>query len=127
MPEANDYLAKAEESLASAEGDFSAGRYNSCTRSCYYAMFQAAIAALIHEGIRPARGRWEHRYVHAQFSGQLVYRRRLYPPDLRRTLLDLYDLRVKADYQAGPVARGQARRALDMAVRMVSLVKESIK
>jgi uncharacterized protein (UPF0332 family) len=44
------YLAKATESLLTAESEFANGRYNSCANRCYYACFQAAIAALIREG-----------------------------------------------------------------------------
>ena len=47
------YLAKATESLQTAESEFANGRYNSCANRCYYACFQAAIAALLREGIRP--------------------------------------------------------------------------
>jgi len=39
------FLAKAEESLAGAESEFVNGRYNNCANRCYYASFQAAIAA----------------------------------------------------------------------------------
>jgi hypothetical protein len=45
------YLAKAAESLLSAESEYVNGRYNSCANRCYYACFQAAIAALLQEGI----------------------------------------------------------------------------
>jgi uncharacterized protein (UPF0332 family) len=43
------YLAKASESLLTAESEFVNGRYNSCANRCYYACFQAAIAALLIE------------------------------------------------------------------------------
>jgi uncharacterized protein (UPF0332 family) len=62
------YLAKATESLLTAESEFVNGRYNSCANRCYYACFQAAIAALLCEGIRP-RGQWSHEFVQAQFVG----------------------------------------------------------
>ena len=48
------YLAKATESLLTAESEFVNGRYNSCANRCYYACFLAAIAALLREGMRPA-------------------------------------------------------------------------
>jgi uncharacterized protein (UPF0332 family) len=41
------YLAKASESLLTAESELVNGRYNSCANRCYYACFQAAIAALL--------------------------------------------------------------------------------
>jgi uncharacterized protein (UPF0332 family) len=40
------YLAKAAESLLTAESEFINGRYNSCANRCYYCCFLAAIAAL---------------------------------------------------------------------------------
>ena len=64
MEEARTYLTKAVESLTSAEIDFAAARYNSCANRAYYACFQAAVAALLVAGIRPAspRGEWSHEF-----------------------------------------------------------------
>lgn len=45
--DANSYLAKARESLATAESEFSSERYNRCANRCYYACLQAAIGALL--------------------------------------------------------------------------------
>lgn len=58
MSEADLFLEKALENLQCAESEFAAGRYNSCANRCYYRCFQAAISALLREGIRPARGGW---------------------------------------------------------------------
>jgi uncharacterized protein (UPF0332 family) len=44
------FLAKAQESLASAEADFAAGRLNRCANRSHYACFQAAVAALVGVG-----------------------------------------------------------------------------
>ena len=63
------YLAKSTESLLTAESEYVNGRYNSCANRCYYSCFQAAIVALLREGIRP-RGQWSHEFVHAQFVGR---------------------------------------------------------
>lgn len=52
MEEQRGYLAKAQESLACAESEFAAGRYNTAARNLYYALFQAAVAALLREDIR---------------------------------------------------------------------------
>ena len=65
------YLAKADENLRTAESEFANGRYNSCANRCYYACFQAAIAALLREGIRP-HGQWSHAFVQAQLVGVLT-------------------------------------------------------
>lgn len=97
----DSFLGKAQESLSSAESDFVGGRYNSCANRCYYACFQAAIAALLFDGIRPPNDRG-HDYVQGQFTGQLIYRRKRYPTDLRQTLLNNMKLRQTADYGPNP-------------------------
>src|SRR5260370_14265223 len=81
------YVAKAEESLRTAESEFANGRYNSCANRCYYACFQAAVAALLAEGIR-ARGQWSHAFVQGQFVGVFINQRHLYDTQLRRVLSD---------------------------------------
>ena len=117
------YAAKARESLASAEADFAASRYNSCARGTYYALFQAAIAALLLAG-EPLRERWSHKYVQSRFSGMLVGRRKLYPSALREVLSDTIELRRQADYDYAGIGRRRARAALTHARRLVHLVEE---
>lgn len=117
------YAAKARESLASAEADFAAGRYNSCARGAYYALFQAAIAALLLAG-EPLRERWSHKYVQSRFSGVLIGQRKLYPSALREALSTGIDLRRQADYEYAGVGRRRARSALTHARRLVHLVEE---
>ncbi len=72
---------KAVESLASAESEYVNGRFNSCANRCYYACFQAAVAALARHGITPppggARAQWSHGFVQAQLVTQLIDRRKL--------------------------------------------------
>jgi HEPN domain-containing protein len=51
------YLTKAEESLRGAESEFTQGRYNNAANRCYYASFQAAVAALHHVSVAPRGGR----------------------------------------------------------------------
>ena len=79
------FLAKAQESLAGAESEFANGRYNNCANRCYYACFQAGIAALIRAGVQPksADRLWGHDFVQAEFVGRLINRRKLYPSTLR--------------------------------------------
>ena len=103
------FLSKAAESVASAEADFAARRYNSCANRCYYAAFQAAIAALLRVGISP-KGKWLHTFVHARFD-DLVYRRKRYPAELRGIWARLHTLREKADYTNDLVTETEARRA----------------
>lgn len=69
MSEIQDYLAKAQESLAGAESELAYRRFNSCARGAYYACFQAAIAALLEAGLPPPAptGLWGHDRVQASW------------------------------------------------------------
>jgi uncharacterized protein (UPF0332 family) len=107
------FLDKAAESIAGAESEFVNGRYNNCANRCYYACFQAAIHALEQAGIQPpAPARWGHDFVQAQFAGQLVNRRKLYPRELHEALIRTYVLRQAADYRLDLVSETQAGRTL---------------
>ena len=117
------YLTKAEESLRTAESEFANGRYNSCANRCYYACFQAAIAALLAEGIR-ARGQWSHEFVQGQFVGVLLNQRHLYDTQLRRVLSDNQNLREKADYRPELVNATQASRVLRRTRTFVAAVRQ---
>jgi uncharacterized protein (UPF0332 family) len=117
------YLAKALESLLTAESEFVNGRYNSCANRCYYACFQAAIAAILREGIRPV-GQWSHQFVQAQFVGVLVNQRKRYDRELRRVLADNQSLRDKADYRPELVTVTQASRALRRSRMFITAIRQ---
>lgn len=116
------YLAKAVESLAGAESECANGRYNNGANRCYYACFQAAIAALLQMGMRPKQPsrQWGHDFVQAEFIGQLINRRKRYPPVLRDVLERTYTLRQIADYQTQHISKTQAARALQRARQFVA-------
>ena len=86
-------------------------------------MFQAAIVALLREGIRPSGSAWTHSFVQAQFAGQLVTRRKAYPSALRDTLPRLEELRERADYGTTHVSQTQAQRALRRAQEFVDAIE----
>jgi uncharacterized protein (UPF0332 family) len=117
------YVAKATESLLTAESEFSNGRYNSCANRCYYVCFQAAIAALLRKGIRP-REQWSHKFVQAQFVGVLINQRKRYDPELRRVLSDNQSLRDQADYRPELVTATQAGRALRRSRMFITAVRQ---
>ena len=118
------FLEKARESVTGARIEYEGGRLNNSANRSYYACFQAAIQALILEGIRPPGGstEWGHDFVQAQFRGQLVNRRHRYETALRDTLLDNYRVRVRGDYETRPVVEINAARALRRAERFVQAV-----
>jgi len=122
------YLAKAQESLASAQSEFANGRFNTCANRCYYACFQAAIAALLAAGIRSTRTteRWKHEYVQSEFVRILINSKKLYEPSLRDTLARLQTLRQVADYEPDSVTRTEASRALRRAGQFVEAVTSQL-
>lgn len=126
VEEIQTYLTKARESLTSAEADHTAGRHNSCANRAYYACCQAAVAALLAEGVRPLspRGEWSHEFVQSQFNGLLIGRRKRYPLPLRRILRDTMEVREKADYTPAVVSARVASRVLEAAQSFVHAVEE---
>lgn len=118
------YAEKAQESLAGAESEFANGRYNNCVNRCYYACFQAAIIALLREGIQPAEGRtqWSHEFVQGRFVGQLINRRKLYSTGLRDTLSRNMTVRHTADYSVEQITEIQASRAVRRARTFVEAI-----
>lgn len=121
-----EFLAKAEESLAGAEAELAANRYNNCANRAYYACFQAAMYALWHAGIRPPGSgvRWNHDFVQAEFVGRLINRRKLYPPELRDTLHRSYDLREIADYKTRRVTAVEAHHVVRRSRDLVRAVRQ---
>jgi len=119
------YLRKARESLASAQADVRAKRYNSAANRAYYAAFQAVVAALVWQSIRPT-GAWQHKFVTNQFSGKLVRRRKVIPSGLASTIDGLFRTRVKADYESEDVSQIDAQSALRHAIRFVEEVERAM-
>ncbi len=107
------FLTKAQESLAGAQREYASHGYNNCANRSYYAVFQAAIHALQTAGIQPARDQWGHDFVHAQFDGQLVNRRKVFPTRLRGILSRNYVIRQTADYKETDISAAEALHALD--------------
>jgi uncharacterized protein (UPF0332 family) len=129
MADARDvFLAKAMDCLASAEAEVSPGRYDSAANRCYYACYQAAVAALIEVGVGPSRrdGQWSHQAVHAQFSGLLIKRRKKYPGDFRDVHSANLDLRSIGDYSGFRVTETEARRALRRTQEFVRVIQYTL-
>jgi uncharacterized protein (UPF0332 family) len=123
------YLSKAHQNLAVADLALQAGHYDACCSRAYYAAFQAAVSALWSEGIRPPRESdrtLSHKAVQSEWSGRLVYRRKLYAAELRSTLQWLYHRRLEADYNAEPVTERDARGAALRARQFVTAVAQSM-
>src|SRR6266496_1634322 len=115
---ADGFGAKARESFASAQADLAAGRYNSCVNRCYFACFQAAVAALIQAGSLSARAEPSHKLVQTSFS-DLVSRRKLFPASLNGTLQRVRDLRTLGDYRPASASRRNAEEGVRLARQFV--------
>lgn len=119
------YLAKSQASLAGAESEWGAGRYDNAVSRMYYAAFQAAVAALLDASV-PIRhevsGTVSHAGVQSSFVGLLINRRKLYPSDLRSALSDLLVARIVADYRPSLTSARTARRNLEIARRFTDAV-----
>lgn len=117
-------LEKAEEFLHAAQRCLDEGWYNSAVSRAYYAMFQAARAALAAIGIR--RPWWRHGSLQATFSTELIQRRKVYPAFFVWDFAEAMELRHSADYEDGQVSLRQATRVVRTAAEFVSRVKEVI-
>jgi uncharacterized protein (UPF0332 family) len=117
-------VAKAWASLAGAQSELEQRRFDNAANRAYYACFQAAIAALLRNRIRPlgSSHTWDHAFVQARFVGELINRRKRYASDLRDTLSAAMRLRHKADYQYDNVTAEQAVRTVRRATRFVTEV-----
>ena len=122
MTNAERYLRKARESLASAKADALAERYNSAANRGYYACFQAAVAALLHWNIRGMTTNWEHRFVAEEFADKLVRRRKLFAHGEARVLNDFFAARIVGDYRERDISRFDADGAVALAERFVAAV-----
>jgi uncharacterized protein (UPF0332 family) len=119
-------IEKAQESLRAAELCFGEKLYNSTANRAYYAMFQAAVVALVRVGIQPKGEQWSHEGLQATFATELTRRRKLYPRSMVRDLFDVMSVRNQADYKGRNVSRWDASDALDSARQFVDMVVRRI-
>ncbi len=127
MPELDEvFIDKAIAALEGAESELRAGRYENVANRCYYACFQAAIAALEASGIYPtrqAKGRWSHEGVQSQFAGLLINRRKRYPARLRDVLSEEFSARQVADYSRLRTTEREARYLLRRSQEFIETIR----
>lgn len=118
------FFLKAEENLTAARICFDAGLYNASANRAYYAALQAVIAVLAHNGIH--RDRIDHGQVQADFSGELIKRRKIFPARFKSYLSDMQFIRDKADYTQKNVGIKITERMLTKLKELVELIQEEI-
>jgi uncharacterized protein (UPF0332 family) len=125
--DAEAYLLKANECLAGAQNQLAAGRFNNSANRSYYACFQAAIAALIRQGVKAGRdGEWPHKTVQALFASHYINRRKRIAPEFRTTLPRAFALRQIADYDVDEVGELPATRMMRQAVAFVAAIEQEL-
>ena len=117
---APNLMAKAERAVASARALFELGDFDGACDRAYYAMFNAARAALLAIGTseKPEIIR-THNGLIAAFSQQLVKTGRV-PLDLGRALNRAEDLRLIADYKNESVDQEQSANVVQQAEMFVT-------
>ncbi|PXX20990.1 MULTISPECIES: HEPN domain-containing protein [Burkholderia] len=117
-----DYMAKAARALAEAHVLLQVGgREGACNRA-YYAMFDAAHAALLGVGV-VEQSPGTHSGVIAAFGLKLV-KEGLMQPEYGRSLRQVESLRGIADYGAGNIPMDKARWAVARAEDFVTAVRQ---
>ncbi|MGH7493726.1 MAG: HEPN domain-containing protein [bacterium] len=119
------WMGKAAENLAVAEWCYQHDHLNACANRLYYAMFHAALAALIKNGIFPAKDNIGHDWLQGTFSGQLIHRRKLFPRKFRWYLVEAFHIRVAADYQLITASHKNIANELKKAKEFVRFIQEA--
>jgi uncharacterized protein (UPF0332 family) len=101
---------KAKRGIADAEMLFDAGRYDAAANRAYYACFYVAIALLGRFGIEHKEN--PHSWVQAQFSAEIVHRRKLFPRTFASALSNVRSVRHTADYSQEALPKSTAMRQL---------------
>jgi uncharacterized protein (UPF0332 family) len=82
------YLAKARNSLRTAQSAYEQGDFDSCPSRAYFAVFQAEVAALV-KRTEFRQDEWRHERVQAEFNQRLIHARKVFPASLRSIHDDL--------------------------------------
>ncbi len=99
------FLNKARENFAAADICLQHGYHNASANRAYYAMFQAAIAVLIHKGFALPPDKIGHDWVQATFARGLTKQQKVFPRTFAAYLPDAQEIRNRADYSFAEVSK----------------------
>lgn len=116
---AKDLMAKAVQAAASAKVLLDTGDADGACNRAYYAMFDAARAALLISGADVGK---THKGVLNAFSDRLVKNGPL-PKEMGRLLKYAETFRYVADYGGDPVELSDAREMVEQAVNFVAAMR----
>ncbi len=120
------FIDKARQNLVVAEWCYNNSHYDACCNRAYYAMFQAALAALIYDNIKIPDGVIAHPWVHGNFAAHFCNQRKIFP-QFRDFLHKAQTLRNRADYKPIAVTRSDARRLLKECKTFVDALLKGMK
>ena len=121
---AKELFGKAETALNSSQLLFKSGDFDGACNRAYYAMFDAARAALlVADGDDSVLSVKTHSGLIAAFSLRIVKPGKV-NVELGKSFNKVEDLRLVADYKGDPVETEQAQWALDQAKIFVETLKE---
>lgn len=116
---AQDLMAKAVQAAASAKLLLDAGDADGASNRAYYAMFDAARAALLASGFDMGK---THKGVLNAFSDRLVKNGPL-PKEMGRLLKQAETFRYVADYEGDPVEMSDARKMVEQAETFIAAMQ----
>lgn len=119
-----EFFNKAQASLNAAQICFDNEFYDSCANRTYYAVLQAAIAALADKGVKRAKA--DHKQIQADFSEKLIKRQKIYPAKLRSYLMDMQGVRNQADYTSENISKNLAFQQIVKAKEMISAIGKEL-
>lgn len=122
---ADDLWNKAHQAASSARLLLNAGDTSGACNRAYYAMFDAARAALLTSGapLSSEIGKTHSGLIHA-FSQHLV-KTGLVPKELGQSLARAHELRLVADYTGDQVQATDAQTAVEQAAKFIAALKPS--
>ncbi len=120
----NEFMNKARENLKAARVCFDNELFNACVNRAYYSALQGAVAALAHAGIK--RSKVDHGQVQADFSRELIHRRKIYPAKLKSYLSDMQLVRNQADYTGEMISRKVSLKWLAKAEELLKYTEKEI-
>ena len=119
---ANELMAKAARAATSAKVLLDAGDADGACNRAYYAMFDAARAALVASGHEVGK---THKGVLNAFSDRLVKTGRS-PKETGRLLKQAETFRYVADYEGDPVELGDAREMVKQAETFIAAISAGL-
>jgi uncharacterized protein (UPF0332 family) len=117
------YLAKAERALQGARLLADSGEVEGACNRAYYAMYDAAHAALLHEAPVDYKVTKTHSALIAAFGVHLVLTNKL-PRELGRSLNEVEQIRLLADYTGADIKPEQASWAVNQAEVFVAAIRD---